>query len=93
MRVGVLKVHLEITDSASLKDKRMVLKGLKDRIRERFNVSISEVDHHDKWQRSTLGVASVSHDKRFIDSVFNKVIDHIEKARSVIILDMEIEIL
>ena len=93
MRVGAMKIHLEITDSASLKDKRMVLKGLKDRIRNRFNVSISEIDHHDKWQRSTLGVAVVSHDKKFIDSVLNKVMNHIEETRSVLILDTEIEVL
>lgn len=88
-----MKIYLEITDSASLKDKRKVLKGLKDRIRKRFNVSISEIDHHDKWQRSTLGVAAVSHDKKFIDSVLNKVMDHIEETRSVLILDTEIEVL
>jgi len=50
MRVGVTRISLEALGSQSLKDKRSVLKGIKDRIRSRFNVSISEVDDHQKWQ-------------------------------------------
>ncbi len=93
MRIGALKVHMEIIGSSSLKDKRAVLKGLKQRIRNRFNVSISEVDNHDKWQRATLGISSTSHDKQFIDTMLNKVINYIEEEKSILILDINIEIL
>ncbi len=93
MRVGALKVQLEITDSNSLKDKRMVLRSLKERIRRRFNVSISEVDNHEKWQRATLGISSISNDKQFIETMFNKITDYIESEKRVLILDMTVEIL
>lgn len=93
MRIGVLQVYMEIIGSSSLKDKRSVLKGLKERIRRRFNVSISEVDNHDKWQRATLGISSISNDKQFIDTMLNKVINYIEEEKSILILDINIEIL
>ena len=93
MRIGALKVYMEIIGSSSLKDKRAVLKGLKQRIRNRFNVSISEVDNHDKWQRATLGISSTSHDKQFIETMLNKVINYIEEEKSILILDINIEIL
>lgn len=93
MQVGILKIYLEITNSRSLKDKRMVLKGLKDRIRRSFNVSISEISEQDKWQSSVLGISSISSDKQFIETMFNKIVDFIEKEKSVLILNAEIEIL
>ena len=71
----------------------MVLKGLKERIKNRFNVSISEVDNHDKWQRATLGIASISRDKQFVEMVFNKIMHYIEGEGSVLILDTQMEIL
>ncbi|MCK4463898.1 MAG: DUF503 domain-containing protein [Candidatus Omnitrophica bacterium] len=93
MRVGALKIHMEIISSSSLKDKRAVLKGLKERIRRRFNVSISEIGNHDKWQRATLGISSISHDKQFIETMLNKIINYIEEEKSVLVLDINIEIL
>ena len=54
--VGILKVALFLPASQSLKEKRMVLKSLKDRARSRFNVSIAEIEHHDKWQRTVLAL-------------------------------------
>lgn len=93
MRVGTLKVHMEIIGSGSLKDKRAVLRGLKERIRRRFNVSISEVDNHDKWQRATLGISSISHDKQFIETMLNKIINYIEEEKSILILEAKMEVL
>jgi len=93
MRVGALKVDLEITDANSLKDKRAVLRALKERIRRNFNVSISEVDYNDKWQRAALGVSATSRDKKFLTTVLNKVIEYIEKERTVVVLDVHMEIL
>lgn len=87
-----MKVDLEITNSLSLKDKRMVLKSLKDRIRKNFNVSISEVDYQDKWQKAALGLACVSGEKQFVDTTFQKIINYIERERSVMILNSEMEI-
>ncbi len=93
MRVGALKIYMEIIGSSSLKDKRAVLKGLKERIRRRFNVSISEVDNQDKWQRATLGISSISHDKEFIEMMFNKIVHYIEQEKSILILEIITEVL
>jgi len=58
--VGVSRIELRIPANHSLKGKRHVLKGITGGVRAKFNAAISEVDHHDQWQRSTLGVALVS---------------------------------
>ena len=93
MRLGILKIELYINGSNSLKEKRMVLRHLKDRIRRDFNVSISEIDNHDKWQRSTMAIAYVSNDKNHVDKVLNKVRDFFDKNRHVIVSDIKMEIL
>ena len=63
MIVGVLNIELFIPGSNSLKTKRSIIKGIKDRLRSHFNVSVAEIDHADKWQRASLGVSSVSNKK------------------------------
>jgi hypothetical protein len=60
MFVGVVRVELHIPASTSLKDKRSVVRSLKDRIRERASAAVAEVDHQDLWQRAALGVAVVA---------------------------------
>jgi len=62
MVVGIVRIELHIPASRSLKDKRQVVRGLKDRIRERARAAVAEVDHHDLWQRAALGVAVVAAD-------------------------------
>ena len=62
MVVGILRLTLYIHGAASLKDKRQVVRGLKDRIRERVRAAVAEVDHQDLWQRTALGVAVVAPD-------------------------------
>ena len=92
MKVGVLSITLHIPGNNSLKGKRMVLKSLKDRIRHHFNVSIAEVDEHDRWQVATLGVACVSNDHKYLDGVLCKVMDMIRSSNSVDLIDYHMEI-
>lgn len=73
MLIGALQVELYIPGSQSLKEKRFVLKSIKTKIRNRFNVSVAEVDQQDKWQRATLGISCVSNDRRLIDEILSKV--------------------
>ena len=61
--VGLLTLELRVTHSQSLKDKRQVLRGLKDRLRRRLNISVAEVGFQDTWQRSLVGVVTVSGDQ------------------------------
>jgi uncharacterized protein YlxP (DUF503 family) len=92
MVVGVCRVELYIPEANSLKAKRKVIKSLKDRIRQKFNVSVAEVELQELWQRTILGVAAISNDKRQIDAALNKVISFIEHANLAIIVQYQIEI-
>jgi uncharacterized protein YlxP (DUF503 family) len=71
--IGLLTLELHIPASQSLKEKRQVLKSLLETTRNRFNVSIAEVDHLDLWQRATVAAACVSKDQSFVDQVLNRV--------------------
>ena len=62
MPIGLLTLEIHIPDAHSLKDKRQVLRSLKDRLRARFNVAVAELDRQDTWQRSLVGVVSLSND-------------------------------
>ena len=89
MVVGTCLVSLHIPNSGSLKAKRLVLRRLKDRVKNRFNVSIAEVDGFDLWQRTTLGIAIVSRDRRFADKVLSNVIRLIESETSIDVIEIE----
>ncbi|UCD55862.1 MAG: DUF503 domain-containing protein [Candidatus Omnitrophota bacterium] len=93
MRVGVLKIDFHISDSSSLKEKRSVLKHIKDKIRRDFNVSISEVSNHDKWQLATFAASCVSNDKKHVDATLNKVKNFFEKNRNIVVVDYQIEMI
>jgi uncharacterized protein len=67
MPVGLLTLEIHISDAQSLKDKRQVLRGLKDRLRARFNVAVAELDHQDLWQRSRVGVVTISGDGKHLE--------------------------
>ena len=73
-----------------MKAKRMVLRGLKDRIRKNFNVSIAEVGDNDQWQSAVVAVALVSNDKRFANQVLSKVMDFIESSRDLVVDDYQL---
>ena len=91
MAVGLIELHLP--DVGSLKGKRHALKGLKERVRARYEVSVAEVDHHDLWQRATLAVACVSHDARHASEVVSKAMDFIEEHVEGQVIDTSMEIL
>jgi uncharacterized protein len=89
--VGTVELHLPDVDS--LKGKRHVLKGLKERVRARFEVSVAEVDHLDLWQRATLALACVSRDSRHANEVVSKAMDFIEEHVEGRVIDTSVEIL
>ncbi len=93
MVIGVLTAQLEIGGAQSLKDKRQVLKSLLAHLRADFNVSASEVDDHDLWQRATIGLAVVSNDAAFANQVLDKAVDHIERDPRVALGHYEMEML
>jgi uncharacterized protein YlxP (DUF503 family) len=79
MNTGICKIRLHIPYNQSLKEKRRVLKSLITRLRNQFNVSVSEVDDQDLWQMATLGISCVSNNSQHIDDTLNKVLNFIEQ--------------
>ncbi|HVN72871.1 MAG TPA: DUF503 domain-containing protein [Desulfomonilia bacterium] len=92
MVIGVCELRFKIIGAQSLKEKRKVLRSLKDRLMK-MNVSVSEVDDNDKWQAATLGIAFVSNDSGFINSVIDKIIRGIEENSDVELLVTRTEII
>ena len=81
-------------ENSSLKGKRRVLKSITTRVRNKFNVSVAEVDDQNLWQRVTLGICCVSNNNRYTNEVLSKVVDLIVDGRfDAEIIDYEIEIL
>ncbi|HOW36616.1 MAG TPA: DUF503 domain-containing protein [Candidatus Omnitrophota bacterium] len=88
--IGVLYVSLYMPLPQSLKEKRTILKSLKDRVRLKFNVSIAEIGGQDKWQVATLGIAMIGNDQRYVDSCLSNIISFIESMGQVQISDHQI---
>src|SRR5678815_1154435 len=74
MTVAIARVTLFLGDSHSLKDKRMVLRKIKDLVRNKFNVSIAQVSEDDRWQRAVLGLSLVGSDRKFAESAMDEVL-------------------
>ena len=74
--IGVLTLDIHVEDSHSLKDKRHVVKSLKDRLRERFNVSVAEIDFLDSWQHSVVAAVTIANDRVRAEQVLQAVEAH-----------------
>lgn len=70
--VGLLTLEITLHDAHSLKDKRQIVRSLKDRLRARFNVSVAEVGYHDVWRRSEVAVAAVGVDRGSVEAMLAK---------------------
>ena len=89
MVVGVCKVTLAIDESHSLKEKRMVLRRIKDRVANKFNCAIAEVGDQDDWQSAELGFAVVSNEHGFTQSMVQKILGFIEDLAVAKVVDDE----
>ena len=77
-QVALLLVHCRFPEAQSLKDKRMVVRSLKDRVRQKFNVAVAELDGQDKWQVATLGFVFIGNDHRHLDESAQHVLTFVE---------------
>ena len=93
MHIGTLTIVLYLHDTESLKDKRQILKSLIETARNKFNVSVAEVDDMDKWRKATVGVACVSNDGAFANRVLDKVLDHFESDPRIDVGEVALEML
>lgn len=93
MVVGLCTVELFVAGSRSLKDKRQVLHSLKDRLRDKFNLSIAEVDGQDLWQKAVLGMACVANDGGYVNRVLEQALNVIRSMPAVEIVRAKQELL
>ncbi len=77
--IGFLEIHLRIPEAHSLKEKRGVVKRIVERLKNKFNVSVSEIGDQDKWQNSIIGVVTIGSSRKIVDATLEKVIVFIEE--------------
>ena len=87
MVVGVLQLELSVPEAQSLKDKRRIIKSIKDRL-ARHNVSVAEVDHQDQWQRAGIGVAVVASSDGHLREILDSVERFVDTSANVEVLDV-----
>jgi uncharacterized protein YlxP (DUF503 family) len=93
MHVGVCRIVLRLPENQSLKGKRHVIHSLKDRVHNRFNVSIAETEANGQWQQAVLGVSCVSNDARHVNEVLSEVVRYVEgNGGDVQLLDYDIQV-
>jgi len=93
MHVGVCTILFEVPGSSSLKEKRQVVRSIKDRVRNRFNVSIAEVGELDSRALCEMGLACVSNDVRHVNSMLTQVSAYIEEEFPISVRDVTLELL
>jgi uncharacterized protein len=91
--IGLLTLEIHIPDAHSLKDKRQVIRSLKDRLRGQFNVAVAELDHQELWQRSVVGVVSLSGDAAHLEQSLQAVFAESERLLGRDLIGHEIELL
>ena len=79
MPIGLLTLEIHIPDARSLKDKRQVLRSLKDRLRAHFNVAVAELEHQELWQRATVGVVTISNNEQHLEQSLREVLAESER--------------
>jgi uncharacterized protein YlxP (DUF503 family) len=93
MPVGLLTLELHIADAQSLKDKRQVLRSLKDRLRAHFNVAVAELDFEDTWQRSVVGVVTLANEEHHVEEALQKVLAEADNILGPIVVGHSVELL
>ncbi len=93
MTVGCCSLKFFLHGNRSLKGKRRVIKSMRDRIKNKFNVAIAEVGDQDEWQKIHLGIAAVSSDSQYVDGLMNQVVDFIDNLHLAEMTDCKIELI
>jgi uncharacterized protein YlxP (DUF503 family) len=90
--VAFVTIELHIAEARSLKDKRMVVRSVKDRLKK-HNVAVAEIDHQDLWQRATIGVAAVGSDDAIVEQTLSAAMNEVEAAQPGVVLRTNVEYL
>lgn len=93
MSIGLLTLEVHLPEAHSLKDKRQVLRSLKDRLRSKFNVAVAELEHQDLWQRFTVGIVTVADQPGFVEHALQQVLEEAERHLGRDLVEHQIELL
>ena len=93
MTIGILKIILFIHNSNSLKHKRMVLQSLKSKLRNSFNIAVTQLDDEDKWQKATLAIVGAERDRKNMNSILSRILNFIEQFDNVGLINYDMELL
>jgi len=93
MVIGLLTLEIFLPDSRSLKNKRSQLRPLMERLRRNWNVSVTEVENRDAWQRASVAIASINTESAGAHHTLEKIVRHVEEERSLNLLDYSIQML
>ena len=93
MAVGLLTLELHLAEAQSLKDKRQVLRRLKERLRAHFNVAVAELDFEDTWQRSVVGVVTLSNEEQHVEESLQKVLAEADRLLGPLLVSHAVDLL
>jgi len=93
MPVGLLTLELHIEHAQSLKDKRQVLRSLKDRLRAKFNVAVAELEYHDTWQRSVVGIVTISNEEHHVEESLQQVLAEADNILGPLLVSHSVEVI
>ena len=91
MVIGVLQLALRLPEAQSLKEKRWRLKSIVTRIRNQFNVSISEVGAQDSWQLATLAIAHVGNNRAYTNELLDQTLNFVQEVNQIEVIDSRLE--
>lgn len=93
MPVGLLTLELRIPEAHSLKDKRQIVRGLKERLRRHFNVAVAELEYQDVWQRSIIGVVTLSNAEQHVEESLQAVLREADRLLGPLVVNHVVDIL
>src|ERR1700736_5521524 len=93
MRVGLLTLELQISDAHSLKDKRQIVRSLKERLRRHFNVAVAELEYQDVWQRSIIGVVTLSTAEQHVEESLQLVLKEADRLLGPVLINHVVEMI
>jgi|SRR6266852_3234690 uncharacterized protein YlxP (DUF503 family) len=93
VNVALCIVQMHLPGVSSLKEKRQVLRSLKDRLREHYNVAVAEVDHQDLWQRATLAIVGIASARVPLEQTFSSIEGELQRRVPGEILSCDVEYL
>ncbi len=91
MTIGIMTINYHLPNTQNLKEKRQVIQSIKKVLHNQFNVSISEINHLNLWQKSLIGISTISNNRKMVDKIFNKVIEKFSHFNNGYILDYNTE--